>query len=79
MNNYPTKKGPISNYIVNLDLISPQGQYFRSSNQNNQYGSTPNLNTIFVGTGGIFGLPIRVNFKTEAQSLEGKSKKKFEI
>ena len=44
-------------------MISPQGQYFQSSNQNNQYGATPNLNTVFVGTEGVFGIPIRVTFK----------------
>jgi len=32
VNNYPTLRGPISKYVVNLDLISPQGHYFRSSN-----------------------------------------------
>lgn len=68
VNNYPTLNGPISCNIANLDLISPQGQYFRSSNENNQYGATPNLNTIFVGTGGIFGLPIKAKFKIQSQS-----------
>ena len=65
--------------MVNFDIISPQGHYFRSSNENNQYGSTPNLNTIFLGTGGIFGLPIRTNFKLEAQIPKEEVIKTFEV
>ena len=53
-----------------MDIISSQGQYFRSSNENNQYGSTPNLNNIFLGTGGIFGLPLRTTFKIKKKKTD---------
>ena len=60
-------------------MISPQGQYFQSSNQNNQYGATPNLNTIFVGTEGIFGIPIRATFKIIKNNNKEQKNKLLEI
>jgi FAD/FMN-containing dehydrogenase len=50
-----------------MDIVSAQGNYFRSSNQNNQYGTTPNFNTLFIGTDGMFGIPLRASFKLKKQ------------
>lgn len=60
-------------------MISPQGQYFRSSNQNNQYGATPNLNNIFIGTEGVFGIPIRSKFTITPNKAERIKSKNFVI
>jgi FAD/FMN-containing dehydrogenase len=36
-----------------------------STNKNNSYGQIPNLNSLFIGSGGIFGIPTKANFNLQ--------------
>lgn len=44
-------------------MISSSGQNFRSTGETNRYGQIPSLNSLFIGTGGIFALPTALNLK----------------
>lgn len=51
-----------------MTLVSAEGNGFKSSTEMEHYGQIPNLNSLFVGTGGAFAVPaiakIKINKKT---------------
>jgi len=63
VNNLPLNRGDVNSQTASLEMISAEGQNFRTAGEVNRYGQIPSLNPLFIGTGGIFALPSSITLK----------------
>lgn len=59
---YSTKYGGIENFVVGLEAVLPEGNIFKSSDKPRS-STGPDLNNIFIGSEGIFGIITKVILK----------------
>jgi hypothetical protein len=64
--------------LHNLTLISIDGRKFKSSTEVESYGKTPNLTSLFVGSGGALAAPIVALLKIQRKPFHS-SKKSYAI